>query len=100
LADRPFAIVGVNISENTAESLMKVMNKEKLNWRSFADVPGDDGRGTIAKKWNLIGTPTLYILDHRGIIRHKWTGGASEKTIDAALDKVIKEAEGANREPE
>ena len=68
------------------------MDKEKLTWRSFAD-PGPIGKGAIASRWNLFGTPTLYVLDSRGVIRHKWVGAAGEKTIDAALEKLIQEAE-------
>jgi peroxiredoxin len=68
------------------------MTKEKLTWRSFAD-PGALGQGAIATKWNLSATPTFYVLDHKGVIRHKWVGSPGEKAIDAALEKLIKEAE-------
>src|SRR5688572_6523141 len=68
------------------------MDKERLNWRSFAD-PGGLGQRAIATKWNLVGTPTFYIIDHKGVIRHKWVGSPGEKTIDTALEKLIKEAE-------
>jgi hypothetical protein len=61
------------------------MDKEKLNWRSFADP------GAINAKWNA-GSPTYYIIDARGVIRYKWNGGPGEKTIDAALEKVIQKA--------
>jgi hypothetical protein len=30
----------------------------------------------------------------KGVIRYKWAGAPGEKVIDAALDKVIKAAEG------
>jgi hypothetical protein len=63
------------------------MDKEKLNWRSFAD----DGR--ITSKWNLHGTPTLYVLDHKGVIRHKWVGSPGENGLLAALQELIKETE-------
>jgi hypothetical protein len=68
------------------------MEKEKLPWRSFAD-PGPLGQGPITARWNLLGTPTFYVLDRTGVIRHKWVGGPSEKVLDAALDKLIEEAE-------
>jgi hypothetical protein len=69
------------------------MDKEKLSWRSFAD-HGDGGkRPTIWEQWNLVGTPTLFILDHKGVIRHKWLGSPGEKIMDAALQRVLKEAE-------
>jgi hypothetical protein len=69
-----------------------VVKKEKLTWRSFADL-GDAGQGAIAARWNLTITPTFYILDGSGVIRHKWPGGAGPEAIDAALDKLIKEVD-------
>ena len=68
------------------------MKKEDLAWRSFADA-GDAGQGPIAGRWNLTSTPTFYVLDARGVIRRKWPGGAGPETIDAALEKLIKEVE-------
>ena len=70
-------------------SLKKAMDKEKLIWRSFAD-PGPLGQGAIVTKWNLPGTPTLYVIDAKGIIRYKWVGNPGENVIDAALAKLIK----------
>jgi hypothetical protein len=68
------------------------MVKEKLTWRSFAD-PGALGQGAITAKWNLPGTPTFYVLDPKGVIRHKWVGSPGAEVIDRALEKLIKEAE-------
>jgi hypothetical protein len=70
------------------------MDKEKLNWRSFADAGDENTMGPIATAWNLRGTPTLFLLDHKGIIRYRWLGSPGEKKIDEAIDKLIKEAEG------
>ena len=73
------------------------MEKANLTWRSFAD-PGDLGQGAIATRWNFSITPTLYIIDHKGIIRRKWIGAPGEKVIDAALEPLIEEAEGKSPE--
>jgi len=86
-------LIGVNVNGYDAKQLKEAMDREKLHWRSFAD-PGALGQGAIAAKWNLPGTPTFYVIDHKGVIRHKWVGSPGEKAIDAALDKLIKEAEG------
>jgi hypothetical protein len=72
------------------------MDEEKLTWRSFAD-QGQAGRGPICQKWNLQGTPTLFILDHKGVIRYKWIGSPGENKIDAALEKLIAEAKADDR---
>ena len=89
LKDKPFALIGVNVGGN-AKNLKDVVKKEGLTWRSFAD-SGTAGAGPIAARWNLTNTPTLYVLDPRGVIRYKWVGGPGEKAIDAALDGLMKE---------
>jgi peroxiredoxin len=86
-------LIGVNVNGYEVRQLKKAMEKEKLTWRSFAD-PGALGQGAITTKWNLPGTPTFYVIDPRGVIRHKWVGSPGEKAIDAALDRLIQEAEG------
>jgi len=93
LKDKPFALVGIHIGGTNAKQLKKVVEKEKLTWRSFVD-PGQAGAGPIATKWNLSATPTFYLIDHKGVIRHKWAGPPGEKVLDDALEKLIKAAEG------
>jgi hypothetical protein len=65
------------------KKLREVMAKEKLTWRTFAD-PGNG----ITARWNA-GSPTYYIIDPRGVIRHKWVGRPGERAIDAALAKLL-----------
>ena len=89
LKDKPFALVGIHIGGTNAKQLKKVVEKEKLTWRSFVD-PGQAGAGPIATKWNLSATPTFYVIDHKGVIRYKWGGAPGEGLVDAALDKLIK----------
>ena len=93
LADKPFAVLGVNISEPNPAALRKVLEKNNLTWRSFSDPPTSEGRGAIAKKWNLGGTPTIYLIDHKGVIRHKWLGGARAQVIDHAVEELIRAVE-------
>jgi hypothetical protein len=92
---KPFALIGVNTNRLTADKLKHVMDKENLSWRTFADPPPEKEGGffgRICDQWNLEGTPTMYVLDHKGVIRYKWLG-PSEKDIDAAIAKLLKEAE-------
>ena len=64
------------------------MDKEKMNWRSTADL----GKN-IARKWNSPGTPVYYVIDPAGVIRYKWVGNPGEKAIDTALEKLLNETE-------
>jgi hypothetical protein len=83
----------VNTNTSEPKKLKTIMDKEKLNWRSF--VSGN----TINARWNEPGTPMYYVIDHKGVIRYKWFGSPGEKAIDTALEKLIKEvpASGRNR---
>ena len=96
LKDKPFALIGIHIGGSNAKQLKELMEKEKITWRSFVDV-GNAGAGPIATKWNLSATPTFYVIDPKGVIRHKWAGAPSKKVMDDALDKLIKAAEGNGR---
>jgi hypothetical protein len=89
LQDKPFALIGVNVSEFEAKDLKERMDKEKMNWRSFAY------QHVINAQWNP-STPSYYVLDPAGVIRYKWIGAPGEKAIDTALENLITEAE-ANR---
>ena len=92
LKDKPFALIGVHIGGLDAKQLKEVTAKQQITWRSFVDA-GNAGAGPIATKWNLSATPTMYVIDHQGVIRYKWAGAPGQKVMDAALDKLIKAVE-------
>lgn len=99
LEDKPFTLIGVHVGGANAKQLKKVMEKQKIIWRSFVD-SGNAGAGPIAMQWNLSATPTFYVIDHKGVIRYKWTGAPGEKIMDAALDKLIEAAQAnSNKRP-
>jgi peroxiredoxin len=98
LKAKPFALIGVNVTGHDAKQLKEVMATEGLTWRSFAD-PGDLGRGAIAARWNLAATPTLYVIDPEGVIRHKWVGATGQKVVDEALETLIQQAEDDQGRP-
>jgi hypothetical protein len=89
LADKPFALIGVNSDQDKAE-LKKAMEKENITWRSFWDVTTS---GPIATRWAVQGWPTLYIIDHKGVIRHKHVGSPGDKVLDDEIEKLIKEVQ-------
>ena len=98
LKDKPFALVGVHIGGSTVKELKAIMEKDRITWRSFADV-GNAGAGPIASKWNISATPTFFVIDHEGVIRHKWAGPPGDKVLDAALDKLINAAQENGKHP-
>jgi hypothetical protein len=84
---KPFTIVGVN-SDSDREKLKQTIASEKITWPSFWN--GGSTEGAIAKQWNVHGWPTIYILDHKGVIRAREVSGSS---LDKLLDTLVAEAE-------
>jgi peroxiredoxin len=89
MESKPFALLGVN-SDRTPQELKKAIADEKMTWRSWYD---GGTSGPIATKFNVHGWPTLYLLDHKGVIRHKWVGGPGEQALDEVVEKLVKAAE-------
>jgi hypothetical protein len=91
---KPFAIVGVN-SDKDRDALKDIIKKEEMTWRSFWN-DGSTG-GPISTKWNVHGWPTLYVLDHKGTIRHKYLGSPGDEVLDKVIEELVKEAEGEKK---
>lgn len=89
LAGRPFALLGVN-SDEDLEALKVRMVEENITWRSWRN--GGSTSGPISTAWNVRGWPTIYLIDHEGIIRHKDLRG---EELEAALEALIERAEEA-----
>lgn len=89
LKDKPFALLGVN-SDPDKKKLAKRLAEESITWRSFWNGPEGTG-GPISSLWNVRGWPTIYILDHKGVIRFKNKRG---EAMDACVDQLLAEMEG------
>jgi thiol-disulfide isomerase/thioredoxin len=94
----PFDIVGVNCDSDDGKARDAVA-RTGMTWRSFRDRT-EDGRVAITSHWKVIGYPTLYLIDHHGIIRKRWIGGPTPEElthmtgvlIGAARQKIGPEA--------
>jgi len=94
LADKPFVILGVN-SDQDRTKIKETVKEEQITWRSFWN--GGSTSGPISTDWNVQGWPTVYVIDAKGVIRWK-SVGVDEKKLDEAIEKCLKDAEGASDE--
>jgi hypothetical protein len=90
---KPFALIGVNINCHDPRTLKGVMDKERLPFRSFTDKADGEGLGVIGSAWNLFGTPTVFVLDPKGVIRYRQIGIPDKQALDGVLKKLIRGAE-------
>lgn len=85
---RPFVLLGVDEDEQL-EALQHAQKKNHLNWRSWWD-----NGGLIASRWQAQGLPTLFLIDHKGMIRRKLVGSPSNpRRLEEMIEQLVKEAE-------
>jgi hypothetical protein len=86
--DKPFALVGVN--GDGPEELKESLKDNPVTWRSFKNKQRE-GK-VIAAEWKIAGWPTLYLIDHRGIIRKRWLGNPAAEMLDREVDLLVEAA--------
>jgi thiol-disulfide isomerase/thioredoxin len=91
LDGKPFVLLGVNndLDRNRAK---KLAQKEQMTWRSWWD--GGTG-GPIADRWSVEGWPTVFVIDHQGVVRYKGAlivnNGKEGMTLEEAVESLLKE---------
>src|SRR5262245_18297295 len=88
LKDKPFALIGVNNDQDLEDAKEKNV-KAKITGRSFYECK----EAKISTEWNMSRWPTLYLIDHKGVIRQKYVGSPGNEVLDGEIDKLVKEAE-------
>jgi hypothetical protein len=88
LEGKPFALIGVN-SDRDREALKQTLVKERITWRSFWN--GGSTSGPISDAWNVSAWPSLWIIDSKGVIRHKWRGSPKPEVLDKAIEDLLAE---------
>jgi RNA polymerase sigma factor (sigma-70 family) len=93
MQDRRFVLLGVN-GDGDKDKLGALIQKEDITWRSWWDGGGSANTpGPIARQFNVQTWPTFYLIDHRGVIRHKFIGTPGARKLDAAIDELVTAAE-------
>ena len=77
--DQPFALLGVNT--DSLDDIKKIYADNQINWRSWVQGSID---GPVPTKWNIESWPTIFLIDHEGIIRHRFNTISPD-----ALDEMI-----------
>ncbi|WP_406699051.1 redoxin domain-containing protein [Singulisphaera sp. Ch08] len=86
-----FAIVGVN-SDTDLRAAREAVDRHGITWRSFRN--GDEGPGQISQRWKVVGYPTLYLLDHEGVVRKRWIGNPPLDDLVASIERLLSRAAG------
>lgn len=87
LKDKPFTLLGIN-SDGSRSTLKKILKEQNITWPNICG--GKPSKNKIAAAWNVHGWPTIYVIDHEGIIRYKDLRG---KDLEDAVVKLLKKVE-------
>ena len=85
-------------SDADREATKQVVQEYDLTWRSFWN--GGSTAGPISSAWNVNVWPTVYVIDHEGVIRWKSVRGRKVRTedLDETIAALVAGAEAAGRE--
>ena len=86
LAGKPFALVGVN-GDNKPEALGQALEKNPVPWRSFKNKR--EAKPSIVEEWQIVGWPTLFLIDHEGVIRKRWIGAPPLDELNREVDRLV-----------
>jgi thiol-disulfide isomerase/thioredoxin/poly(3-hydroxybutyrate) depolymerase len=87
---QPFDLVGVNC-DTDLEKARAAVARTKMTWPSFRDQMGEGP--TITSRWKILGFPTLYLIDHHGILRKRWVGGPSPEEFEESVGVLVDAAQ-------
>jgi thiol-disulfide isomerase/thioredoxin len=88
LKGKPFVLVGVS-ADAKKETLTSFMEKNEMPWTHW----WNGASGGILAELGITAFPTIYLVDHDGVIRNKWIGSPGGEVIDQAVEALVKEAE-------
>src|SRR5262249_14827783 len=86
ITGRPFVLLGVS-ADTEAETLRSFLERKQIPWLNIFDGRNGPNCGT----WEIEGFPSIFVIDHEGVIRYRDVRGAD---LDDAVEKLVKEAEG------
>jgi len=83
---RPFALLGVDTNDSL-DDVQDLAEQGKITWRNWYD---KDGK--TARQWGVQMFPTIYLIDHKGVIQQKHIG-PPDADFEALLEKLLREAQ-------
>jgi thiol-disulfide isomerase/thioredoxin len=87
MAGKPFTLLGVN-SDPERDIAKEIVQIHGMTWPTLWEGPAQN----VTSRWGVESIPTLFVLDHRGVIRMKQVGALSETTtLDRLIDQVVAE---------
>jgi len=90
---KPFAFISIS-SDEKKETVTEFLEKTKMPWIHWWE--GDDGEAT--RVYDITGIPCVFVIDHKGVIRHKQVGfNPRGDAIGKKVRELVKAAEAEKK---
>ena len=89
LKDEPFVLLGINSDDKA--TYVKQRAEMGVTWPSINDASVSP---SISTSWGVESWPTIYVLDHEGVIRFK---GVRGEKMDAAVAQLLAEMKAGEK---
>jgi thiol-disulfide isomerase/thioredoxin len=87
LKDKPFVLLSIS-ADAKKDTLTEFLKKEEMPWSHW----WDGQSGPVMKAYRVEFFPNIYVIDSKGVIRHKQIRG---EQLEKAVEELVKEAEGS-----
>jgi thioredoxin-related protein len=88
LKDKPFVLVSVS-ADDKKETLTAFLEKEAMPWVHWWD---NGPNSAVLKKYRVRAFPSLFLIDHNGVIKQKWVGSPGNEKLDKAVNEAVEAA--------
>lgn len=85
---KPFVLLGVN-GDRTREKAKATVAQEKINWSSWWAGSLSE---SVFRAWPVEALPTMFLIDHKGVIRHYHLGAPPLDQLDKEIESLVREA--------
>ncbi|HUS36080.1 MAG TPA: thioredoxin-like domain-containing protein [Verrucomicrobiae bacterium] len=82
-----FEVVGISLDDDI-EEMKRFVARNKLPWPQYCD-GSERGRSPMAKKYGVMGVPSMYLVDKKGIVRDMF----GQEDLAAKVRYLLKEKE-------
>ncbi len=88
MKDKPFVLISAS-ADDKKDTLTAFLEKEPMPWVHWWD---NGTESPILKTYRVRAFPSLFLIDHNGVVREKWVGNPGNEKIDKAVEDLVKEA--------
>jgi thioredoxin family protein len=89
---KPFNLIGVNSDKDPAV-IKRELENNQVNWRSYKNKRS--AGESVSQSWQVKAWPSLFLIDHKGVIREKWVGDPGDNLLHQKIEELLREAEAA-----